>query len=171
MANVDNVIGFQAYRHLAGGEIRTKEFTLTTGETVYKGDLLKVVAGGTVQAAAADDGIIVIGVASHYADDSASAGGVKVAVWCDPYITFRCQADTGTAPTAADVFNTANHVAGSGSSTTKISGHELDASDIGTGGQLKILGKIDKPGNDWGEHVELEVVIAEHFFNAAVAGV
>lgn len=171
MANEDNARGFWPTRHLAGGEIRTEELVLTTGATAYQGDLLKVVAAGTVEPSGADDGIIVIGVAAEYVSDSGSAGGKKIKVYADPYIAFGVQADSGTSPTSADVFATANHVAGSGSATTKMSGHELDASDIGTGGQLEIIGIIDRPDNSWGEHVDLEVRIAEHKRNAAVAGV
>lgn len=171
MANVDNPKGFWPIRHQCGGEIRSNEYIVTTGSTVYRGDLLKVVAAGTVEAAAADAGVIVVGVAAEYASDSGSAGGVKVLVYDDPYIVFGIQADTGTAVAATGVFATANHVAGSGSATTFLSGHELDSSDIGTGAQLKIIGKISEPNNSWAEHVDLEVLISEHLYKAAVAGV
>lgn len=171
MANVDNPRGFWPVGHLCGAPITTREFVVTTGKTCYQGDLLKVVAAGTVEPAAANDGIIVIGVAAEYVSDAASAGGKKIRVYADPYILFGVQTDTGTATTSAGVFATANHEAGSGSSTTKQSGHELDASDIGTGGQLQILGLVDEPNNAWGEHSDVVVRIAEHLFNAAVAGV
>ncbi|MCR4288281.1 MAG: hypothetical protein NUW09_09755 [Deltaproteobacteria bacterium] len=171
MANVDNPRGFWPVRHLCGGEIRTNEYIVTTGSTVYQGDLLKVVDAGTVEASAANDGVIVVGVAAEYASDSGSAGGVKVLVYDDPYIVFGVQADTGTAVAATEVFETANHVAGSGSATTLLSGHELDASDIASGAQLKIIGKINEPNNAWAEHVNLEVLINEHLYKAAVAGV
>ena len=171
MANVDFPRGFVPLYHLTGGEIRTKDRVLTTGQTVYAGDLLKAVAGGTVQAAGAGDGVIVIGVAAGYVDDSASAGGKTVPVYQDPKIVFSVQADTGTAPASIDIFATADHVAGAGNATTGISGHELDASNIGTGAQLKILDRINRGDNAWGEHVDLEVVINEHILSAAVAGV
>lgn len=171
MANVDNPRGFWPVAHLCGGQIQTREFIVTTGQVIYQGDLLKVMAAGTVEESDANDGVIVIGVAAEYVTDAASAGGKKIQVYCDPYIVFGVQADTGTAPTAADLFAQANHVAGAGSATTKLSGHELDASDITTGGQLRIIGKVESPDNAWGEHVDLLVVISEHYFNAAVAGV
>ena len=171
MANKDFPRGLWPIRHLTGGEIRSREYTVTTGSTVYTGDLLKAVNGGTVEPSAANDGIIVVGVAAHYVDDSASAGGKKVQVYDDPYIVFGAQADSGTATTSADVFETANHVAGSGSSTSYLSGHELDASDIATGAQLKIIGLVDAQGNAWGEHSDVEVLINEHLYKAAVAGV
>jgi len=171
MANVDQLRGFWPVSHLLGGEIRTKTFVVTTGATCYQGDLLKVVAAGTVEPSAANDGVIVIGVAAEYVDDSASAAGKEIQVYADPYIEFGIQSDSDTATTSAAVFATANHVATTGNTTTKISKHELDASDIGTGGQLEILGLIDSPDNDWGVHSKLRVRIAAHKWNAAVAGV
>jgi hypothetical protein len=171
MANIDNPRGFFPVRHLTGGEIRQTSYTLTASQTVYQGDLLKVVAAGTVQASAADDGVIVVGVAAEY-KVAAASGITKVSVYDDPYIVFGVQSDTGTDVELTDVFATANHVAGSGSATTKMSGHELDSDDIGTGAQLKIIGKEDVPGNDWGDaHVDLHVLINEHLYKAAVAGV
>lgn len=172
MANLDGARGFWPHRHLSGGEVgRPTEYTLTTGATVFQGELVKIVAGGTVEQGAADIGTAAIGVAAHYADDSASAGGVKVLVYDDPNIVFGVQSDSGTATTAADVGATANHVAGTGNTTTKISTDELDASDIGTGAQLKIIGLIPRPDNAWGEHSDLEVIFNEHHYKAAVAGV
>jgi hypothetical protein len=171
MANVDQLRGFWPIGHLLGGEIRTKTFIVTTGATCYQGDLLKVVAAGTVEPSVADDGVIVIGVAAEYVTDSGSAGGKEIQVYADPYIEFGIQSDSGTATTALTVFATANHVATTGNTTTLQSKHELDSSDITTGGQLEILGLVDMPDNDWGEHSKLRVRIAEHKWNAAVAGV
>lgn len=175
MANIDAPIGLWPVRHLTGGEIRANEYIVTTGATIYQGDLLKVVAAGTVEPSAANDGVIVIGVAAEYVSDSASAAGKKIRVYDDPYIVFGVQMDDAGVITssAADVFATANHLAGSGSATTYLSGHELDESDIGTGGQLRILGLCNTrdANNAWGDHADVEVQIAEHIFNAAVAGV
>ncbi len=170
MANTDAPMGFWPIRHLCGGEIRLSEHICTTSAAIFKGDPLKVVAGGTVEVAAADDGLIVIGVAAEYV--ASAAAGDTVKVWDDPNIVFGVQADSGTSPAATDVYNTANFITyAAGSTTTGLSIMELDASDIGTGAQLKILGKIPDPDNVWGEHVNLEVVFNEHFLKAAVAGV
>lgn len=171
MANTDTPRGFWPLRHLSGGEIRLTKYTLTTGSTAYRGDLLKIVAAGTVEPGAADIGTAAIGVAAHYADDSDSDGGVAILVYDDPNIVFGVQSDSGTATTAADIGATANHAAGSGNATTGISGHELDSSDIGSGAQLKILGLIPTPDNAWGEHSNLAVIFNEHHYKAAVAGV
>ena len=169
MANADRPRGMWPIRHLLGGEIRTSKYILTTGATVFVGDLLKAVTGGTVEAAAADDGVIVVGVSAEYI--AAGAADTKVQVWDDPYIVFGIQADSGTAIAATDVFRAADHVAGSGSATTGFSGHELDASALAGGGgdQLKVIGKMDAPDNAWGEHVNLEVIFSEHMYTANVA--
>jgi len=172
MANTDAAVGFVPVRNAAGGEIRTNKYTLTTGQTVYRGDLVKIVSAGTVQAAdTGGEGASVIGVAAEHVDDSGSAGGKEVLVYDDPNTLFMVQADTGTSVAATDVGATADHVAGSGNSTTGISGHELDSSNIGTGAQLKIVGLHEMAGNSWGEHAKLVVRINEHFYSASVGGV
>ena len=172
MANIDASKGFYPIRHLTGGEIRPNEYILTTGQTIYKGDVMKAVAGGTAEESDANDGVIVLGICAGYVDDSASVGGKKVLIWDDPNIVFGVQTDSGTASAATDVFTTANHVAGSGDSDTKLSGHELDSSQMAAqgGAQLKVLGLIARPDNEWGEHSDVEVIFNEHLYKAAVAG-
>ena len=172
MANLDAPIGFWPVRHLSGGEIRSNQYVLTTGQIVYKGDLLKAVAGGTVQASATNDGIIVVGVAAEYKDGTVA--GTKGNVFDDPNIVFGVQMDdVGIVSTAADVFNTANHLDPTGDTTTKVSKHELDMSDIDTGAQLKILGlcMVRDSNNDWGTNCDVEVLLNEHLYSAAVAKV
>lgn len=172
MANADTRKGFWPYRHLNGGEIRSSTKIVTTGQTIYRGDLVKIVAAGTVEEADANDGLVVIGVAAEYASDSDSAGGVEILVYDDPNIIFGVQMDDiGTVTTAADVGQTANHLVTAGNSTTLMSGHELDMSDIGTGAQLKIVELIPEVNNAWGINCDVAVLINEHFYKAAVAGV
>ncbi len=162
MANVDSPRGFWPLYHKTGGKIQANTYILTTGAIAYQGDLLTAQAAGTVTPSTANDGIVVIAVAAEYVNDALSAGGKKILAYDDPMIVFGVQADSGTTVAATAVFATANHVAGSGSSTTYMSGHELDSSDIGTGLQMRILGKVNTPDNAWGEHVDLEVLIVEH---------
>lgn len=172
MANVDNATGLSAVGHLTGAEIRTRTYTLTTGASVYKGDLVKAVAGGTVEVGAADIGTATIGVAAETVKDAASAGGKTIAIYDDPETIFAVQCDTGTAVAATDVFSTANHVAGSANTALGISGHELDSSQLAAqgGAQLKVIGLYDKADNAWGEHAKVLVIFNEHHYKAAVAG-
>jgi hypothetical protein len=173
MANLDNPRGFWPIRHLAGGEIRTNSHVLTTSTAVYCGDLVKVVAGGTVEPAAATVGVIVIGVSAEYVAAADAAAGRKIQVYDDPNIVFGVQADTGTAVAATDVFASADHVATAGSATTGQSAMELDSSDLATTAQaqLKVLGLVDSPDNAWGEHADLEVVLNEHYLKSYAVGV
>lgn len=167
MANKDYPRGFFPVRHASGGEIRTRHYILTTGEEVFKGELIKAVAGGTVETAAADIGVAAIGVAAEYMDGTTA--GTEVAVYDDPQIVFGVQADGTIAATA--VFATGNHVAGAGVAATGCSADEFDASDIGTGAQLEVIGKIERIDNAWGTHCDLEVMFNEHKRKAAVAGI
>jgi hypothetical protein len=172
MPNLDAANGFQAVGHYTGGEIRTERRKVTASAEIFGGDVLKAVAGGTVEEAAADIGLAAIGVASNYVLAAAS-GDYWCDVWEDPYIIYSAQTDTGTASTAADIFVTANHVAGTGSTTTKMSGHELDSSQMAASGgaQFKVLGLDPTPGNAWGEHSRVLVMFNEHWAKAAVVGI
>jgi len=169
MANNDRLRGFWPIRHLTGGEIRVNEYTCTTSTTIYKGDLVKVVAGGTVEIGAADIGVAAIGIAA--ATVSSASAGATIPVYDDPNIVFGVQCDSGTAPTAADIGATANHVATTGDTTTLISKNELDASDIGTGAQMKIIGLVDQIDNTWAEHCDVEVIFNEHHYKGANASI
>lgn len=172
MANRDTPMGFLPVGHLSGGEVRPRPYILTTGATVYKGDVVELDAAGTVGVAEAADATAVIGVAAHYVDDSASAGSKEILVYDDPNIIYKVQEVSGGTGLFADIGLCADHVAGTASTVTLNSGHEL-SSTHGTGtAQFKILGKYEVPGNDWGEHVEYLVVFNEHRYDhAGSAGV
>lgn len=172
MANTDSPRGF--YPLSADAEINkfspNKGYLMTASAEVFQGDVVKIVAAGTVEVGAADIGTAAIGVAAEYKAAGAS-GEYYLKVYDDPTTTFGIQADSGTVLTQAAIGNTANHVAGAGNALTKTSGHELDASDVGTGAQFKLLGLIDSPDNTWLEHAEIRVRFNEHHYSAAVAGV
>lgn len=168
MANTDKAIGFKAVGHLTGGEIRTRNYTLTTGEIAYPGAVCKAVAGGTVELAAAGIGDDAIGVFASYVSDSGSAGGKTVAVWDDPDIIFMVQVQTGDTPAAADVFSTGDHLAGAGDTTLKQSRNEFK---LDGNGQFKIIGLYDAADNAWGEHAKVLVIFNEHLYKYPVAAV
>jgi len=168
MANTDKPIGFKAVGHLTGGEIRTRNYTLTTGAIAYPGAVCKAVVGGTVELASAAIGDDAIGVFASYVDDSGSAGGKTVAVYDDPEIVYMVQCETGDTPAAIDVFSTGDHLATAGDSTLKQSRNELK---IDGNGQFKIIGLYDAADNAWGEHAKVLVIFNEHLYKALVAGV
>jgi hypothetical protein len=172
MSNANRICGLKPIGHLIIPTLKAQmhEYTLTASATVYEGDILKVVAGGTVEAAAEDDGIIVIGVAAQYKVAPAT-GITKVLVYDDPYTIFELQADDGANLAATAVFAAGDHDAGAGNATTKQSGHQLDADTVTNGTlQLKVLGLVDSPDNAWGLHAKVRVIFNEHFYKAAVTG-
>ena len=172
MANKDHARGLWPLRHKSGGEIQTEEFVLTTGATIYQGDLVSLAAAGTVTASTAGAGVAAIGVSSEYVSDSGSAGGKKILIYTDPNIIFGIQQASGGSIAVADRGLSADHVAGSGSSTTKLSGHELSGTVATTAAQFHILNKMSTPNNAWGEHANLEVIFNEHRYKSAgTAGV
>ena len=50
MANVDAAFGFVPIRHMSGNAPRTNKYTIATGlaENIFKGDLVIIIAGGTL---------------------------------------------------------------------------------------------------------------------------
>ena len=177
MANTDAARGFWPLRHMTGGTIRMSQRTLASGygTNIFKGDMVKLVAGGGVEAAAAGNRILGVFAGVEYVDASGNnvfseywpassvATEIKVNVYDDPQITFGVQSAGSTV--AADVGNLGDHVAGTGSTTTGNSGHELNGTTSSAVAGIRVLGKIDAPDNDWGTNVNLEVLIYEHEFN------
>ncbi len=167
MANTDDPRGGYPIRHLCGGEIRSNPYTLTTGARVYQGDQVELADDGTVAVSEAGDATAAIGFAAEHKNDSASAGGLKILIYDDPNIVFGIQQQTGGTIAAADVGLCADHVAGSGNTTTLQSGHELSLTVATTAAQFLIIGKVSEPNNDWGEHCDLEVIFNEHRYKGA----
>ena len=58
-----------------------------------------------------------------------------------------------------------NHVAGTGSTTTGLSAHEINGTTSTAYAGLRVLGKINAPGNAWGTNVLLEVQVYEHEYS------
>lgn len=192
MANSDTPFGLKPIRHMLLGalpgvnSVKGKPYTCATtyGTAIFKGDLVIPVAAGGIEAAAADAGVLVCGVMAgcrykdangvwHQSDyiPAIKTGftDIEIDVYDDPFIVWEIQADDGGSGTVAeaDRFATANHVAGAGSTTTGLSGHELDADNVGTGLQFRILDKYSgEVPNDWASlHTKLLVIFNEHFYN------
>ena len=169
MANVDNPIGFYPVGHFTGGEIRSNEYTVTTGQTIYAGDPVQTVAAGTVQVIAATDGVKCIGIAVDYVYDGLSVGGKKIKVYDDPFIIFGVQCTTGQTPAATEIGASADMITyAAGSSTTYRSIMELAAISAQTA-MFLVLDKVDSPDNAWGEHCDVKVLFNEHRYKGAGA--
>lgn len=171
MANVDNPRGFWPIRHLSGGEIRTNTYTLTTGEIMYEGSLVIATSAGTVSEAGDAATTDIIGVSASFVDDSASAGGKTVEVYDDPMIVFGAQVESAVTPAAGNVFNVADNTATAGSSTTGISGMEIDGLTTGSAKAVLIIGLASEVNNAWGQHADVEVLINAHNYKNAYNGI
>ena len=180
MANLDAPAGAKPFRHLSGGMIRASEYKIASGTSsnIFTGDFVKLLATGYIDVASAGNRILGVFAGVKYtASDgeviykkyfptgttTQGSADVTAYVYDDPNITYRIQS-AGSAD-FTDIGNLADHVAGSGSTTTGQSGHEVSGTTgTGTAG-LRILRLIDDPDNSAGTNGELEVVIYEHELN------
>lgn len=192
MANIDAAFGLYPVGHLLNGQYdgRANKYYVPSSNatTLMVGDPVKSTGTGntttglaSVARAAAGDtmrgvivGIVVdaaVAATKHPGYLPASTEGY-VHVCDDPYVIFEVQEDSdATTLDATDIGATGDLVIGAGSTTTGRSGVELDSSNVGTGGGVKILGLAQREGNELGANAVWQVVINEHEFNAAVAGV
>jgi len=186
MSTVDKKYGFVPVGHLLMGNYngKTRRYVVDAANTpgIFKGDLVMIQADGNIGAATAGIGLACIGVAQAFYTSTgtpiaagylaASTAGL-VDVIDDPYVIFRVQEDgagTSLFGDATGVGATADHVIGTGDTTTGISGHTLNSDS--TDAQLKVLGLYKVEGNAWADtYTEIEVLINEHHYKAAVAGV
>ena len=180
MANLDAPSGARPFRHLSGGMIRASEYKIASGTSsdIFTGDFVKLLSTGYIDVASAGNRILGVFAGVKYtASDgevvykkyfptgttTLASADVTAYVYDDPNITYRIQS-AGSAD-FADIGNLADHVAGSGSTTTGQSGHEISGTTgTGTAG-LRILRLIDDPDNSAGTNGELEVAIYEHELN------
>lgn len=176
MANLDNPKGFEWVDNL-GGDAQFQEYTVDVANAtaIFKGDPITLEADGAIKASAAGDGVSVAAIAMSFKDSTtgrsasflpATTAGTIRAIPVKSQI-FIVQSDSGTNVAASDVNATADFVTGTGDSTTGVSKYELDASNIGTGQQLRIIGKARKVGqeNEFGdEHVDLLVSFVENAY-------
>lgn len=191
MPNRDSPMGFRP----AIGIGRQHSFQLfpidsANGTAVFVGDMVSLVAAGAVNPAAANDGTIVAGVVvalydanfipvGAYASSTttkhlaASTAGYALVAKALAGAIFIGQSQTGQTPAATSIGATTDHVAGAGNTTTGISGHELNMSDLNNGGQVRILSLVREPSNSWAEHADIYFEFNESAFmgSGAATGV
>lgn len=179
MANIDAPRGLRPVKHLDGspynGAVNRYYVPSSDGTAIYIGDAVKSAGSAdangvaSVAQAAAGDAIrgVVTGVEA-VTDESliyrAASTERYVYVADAPDLVFEIQEDSdGGALAVTNVGNNADIVVGSGSTTTGLSGMELDSSTAGTGSaQLRILGYVQRENNEVGANAALLVVINEH---------
>jgi len=192
MANADIPRGLVPVSGLSGQPYSASVTTFSTaagdGTAIFIGDPVKL--SGTSQTisgqvymdvdqAATGDVItgVVIGVVPATRDSTiyrAASTATLVLVETNPNTLFEIQeVSGGTALTANDAGLNADFVVGSGSTTTGLSGVELDNSTEATSNtlDLQIVGFVNRADNVIGEHAKWLVRINRHQFANQVAGI
>lgn len=198
MANADTPFGLRPVADLSGRPWNgpTRPFSTASGDgtAIFLGD--PVILSGTSQTingtvyadvdqAATGDVVVgvvvgvdpVIGAGANGRDSTIhrAASTVRILYVCtDPNTLFEIQeVSGGTALAAADIGLNANFVVGTGSATTGQSGVELNNSGEATTNtlDLQIVGLVDRPDNEVGEHAKWLVRINRHQFANQVAGI
>jgi hypothetical protein len=192
MANADSPFGLKPVRHRNGapytGAARVYSVAAGDGTAIYVGDL--VTAAGTSQTIngviyadvvqSATGGVfqgVVVGVLPVTQDSlkyRAASTQRLLLVADDPELLFEIQeVSGGTALTANDIGLNADIVVAAGSTTTGLSGIELNNATEATTNTLdvKIIGFVNREGNEIGEHAKWLVALNRHRHANQVAGV
>ena len=184
MANVDAAFGFVPIRHMSGNAPRTNKYTIasTLAENIFKGDLVIIVAAGTLtpHTATETNNIGVFDGCSYTASDGSyvyreywptgtTATNIIAYVYDDPYTVFKVQSAGTTAQT--NIGNCADVVAGAGSTVTGQSGFEISGTMAAGIATCKILALHETPDNAFGANAVMEVTINEHLLGTNVAGI
>ena len=147
MANIDAAFGLRPIAKVGsapGGTTGTTKYSIADNQTtaIFTGDPVKYKNDGTVEVATASDAILGVFMGCFYTDPttskptfrnyfpaSLSPGDAIAFVADDPDQMFVAQQDSvGSNLVAADLNLNANLVFGTGSTTTGISGVEIDSS-------------------------------------------
>ena len=192
MANVDSPFGLKPVRHRSGAPYNgaVTQYSTAAGDAtaIYIGD--PVTLSGTSQTingriykdvdqAATGDKIVgvVVGVVPVTAESlryrAASTQRILL-VADDPNLIFEIQeVSGGTALTANDIGLNADFVVAAGSTTTGMSGVELNNATEATTNtlDLQIVDFVNREDNEIGEHAKFLVRINRHQYANQVAGV
>jgi hypothetical protein len=175
MANVDAAFGFVPVRTMSGFAPRANKYTIASGlaENIFTGDLCIIDANGQVTPHTATEvnNIGVFGGVSYTASDGSyvysqywptgtTATDIIAYIYDDPYTVFKVQ--SAGSPAQTNIGNCADVVAGTGSTTTGISGFEISGTMANSAASAKIIALYDAPENSFGANAVMEVLINEH---------
>lgn len=188
MANTAAYFGFRPVRTLHGPYIgQTNPYTIATGYSteIHTNHPVKLVAGGTIEIAAAGDTAILgtfagckfkeaDGTMKHEMYWSGAAG--RTAIECyvvdDPGVIFEGMTDAASAFALADVGTNMDFAAGTSNDVTGVSGAYLNTATKGTtsDGNFRILRLTTRTGNgsEIGSYAVVECLINEHAFKGVV---
>jgi len=181
MPNTNAPRGFVPIRHLSGGTIRSSRYSIASGSgnAIHYGDLVKLLATGYIDVAAAGD-TNIIGVFQGWNSKDASGdvrferrwaagqttlGGADADadVIDDPAVIFEAQASTFA---LTNVGNNADITATAGDAVSGLSRHSIDMSSPGSGtAQIRIL-RLSS-GSETGAFAKVECLINEHLLKSA----
>jgi hypothetical protein len=184
MANTNAPFGLRPVGHIAGGDVRLQEYSIASAynTNIFQGDVVELTGTGTNVALAAAENVDNLGVfwGCRYVDSSgnqvfknywpADTVGTNIValVYDDPMTMFECQTDTLA---AADVGTLVDWNAGTGSTTTGVSGLYAVGSVTGTSGKgLRVKKLVPRPDNAYGAYAKAHVVFAEHIHLTGAAG-
>ena len=173
MANTNNPSGFKPIRHMAGGEIRTNEYSIASAYAtgIFYGDVVSFENLGkniSITAANAYDHIGVFqGVQytdaqgkihySRYWPASTVASNIKAYVIDDPSVVYEVQCSTLA---NTNVGALANFIVGNGNTLNGNSTAYLDDSTYAAlTKSVYILGLVNRPDNNYGAYAKVECVI------------
>ncbi len=148
MANADKPFGFRFHSTKHGGPPQIRAYK-NTAVAIYPGDAVHLDGSGRVNSIASTE--TPMGVAANYVSATA---GQTVYVYDDlenTYFSVQADGDDISDDTKIGLFF--DITATSGDTTTLQSKMELD-SDASAEDTLVLLGKVDKPNNEWGEFVD-----------------
>jgi len=164
VANTDRPFGFEPVLL-----IRSRPYAQDASDStaIFINDVVAVETDGYIAAAAAGS-TLILGSALNYSAAS-TANTVSVADHADQ--EFHAQDDgDGTTLTQAHVFSNCDHIAGAGSTTTKLSGHEIDISDTkNTAAGFLLLDIVDNVDNAVGANAIIRCECAEHLKKDQIA--
>ncbi len=193
MANIDAAFGLRPIAKVGsapGGTTGTTKYSIgdNQGTAIFTGDPVKYKNDGTVEVATASDALLGVFMGCFYTDPttgkptfrnyfpaSLSPGDAIAFVADDPDQMFVVQQDSvGSNLVAADLNLNANLIFGAGSTTTGVSGVEIDSS---TGAatathQVRLIDFYDIPSNDaTANNSELVIKINNHSLNGGTGTV
>ena len=169
MANIDQAFGLRPIAKVGsapGGTTGTTKYSIADNQStaIFTGDPVKYKNDGTVEVATASDAILGVFMGCFYTDPttskptfrshfpaSLSPGDAIAFVADDPDQLFIAQQDSAVSNiVAADLNLNADLVFGTGSTTTGISGVEIDSSSKNTTAalQVRLVDFYDVPSND-----------------------